>query len=481
MTSTVRGLLGPPLLILIACLAGCGDGGSDGTPMDPIAPDEPAVAVVEIGGGSASARQGDVLTFTVSALDAEGNPVAEPLVVWRVEPSIAGLVTGEGDFVAYATGDTRVIAGSGNAADTAIVRVMGRDAPSGAFAIEWSERIVDRYTSDHWEHGDVAFTGTWGCRGAPGGQCGNALFVWDISTRNSPVLTDSVIVDARVVNDVKVSADGSLAIITHEGSADGLNGITLLDLGVPHHPTVITRFTPPDLTPGVHNAWIEGGYAYLAVDSSDPGGGLRVVDVSDPAAPTIVASFYGGTSFLHDVYVRDGLAFLSHWGAGLIILDVGNGMAGGSPMSPVEIGRVVVPGYLVHNAWYWPDTGYVFLGDETGVPGTVLVIDAGDLTDPKPVADFQLDGATPHNFWVDEASGIAFFAWYENGLQAVDVSGRLLGELDKQARGVTSVQYDEGATCFAASGTCTWAPQLHDGYVYVSDINSGLWVLRPDF
>ena len=33
----------------------------------------------------------------------------------------------------------------------------------------------------------------------------------------------------------------------------------------------------------------------------------------------------------HDVYVRDGLAFLSHWDAGLIILDVGNGMAGGSP------------------------------------------------------------------------------------------------------------------------------------------------------
>jgi hypothetical protein len=63
----------------------------------------------------------------------------------------------------------------------------------------------------------------------------------------------------------------------------------------------------------------------------------------------------------------------------------------------------------------------------------------------------------------------------------VDVSGRLLGELDRQARLVAGIQYDTAGPCISASGTCTWAPQLHDGLVYVSDMNSGLWVLRPDF
>jgi hypothetical protein len=460
-------------------LAACSD---SGTPVEPN--DGPPIVTLDVTGGAPSARQGEVLSFDVSVADDQGQPVVDPPVTWKVEPGFAGLITADGEFVGYAVGPAQVIAESGVVADTADVSITSRNAPSGSFQTEWNEKIETRFTSDHWEHGDAAYTGTWGgvCRiSVPGGQCGDALFVWDISVRNAPVLIDSVKVDARTVNDVKVSADGSLAIITHEGSNDLQNGITLLDLADPHHPTVITRFAPLDLTPGIHNVWIDGDHAYLVVDGSGPSAGLRVLDISDPADPQIVGSFYGGGSFLHDVYVRDGLAFLSHWTSGLIILDVGNGVAGGSPTNPVEVSRMVIPGYRVHNAWYWPASGYVFLGDEIGVPGKVLVIDVSDVANPKQVASFTVAGAAPHNFWVDEVSEIAYFSWYESGLHAVDVSGRLLGELDRQARQVASVQYDAGGACVSDSGTCTWAPQMHDGYVYVSDMNSGLWVLRPTF
>ena len=143
--------------------------------------------------------------------------------------------------------------------------------------------------------------------------------------------------------------------------------------------------------------------------------------------------------------------------------------------------RIAIPGYDVHNAWYWPASGYVFLGDELAVPGKVLVVDVAELAAPRQVASFVLAGAAPHNFWLDEATGIAYFSWYENGIHAVDVSGGLLGELEKQARQVASIQYDGGGICFATSGTCSWAPQVHDGLVYVSDLNTGLWVLRPTF
>jgi hypothetical protein len=443
--------------------------------------DGPAVATLEIGGGAPQARQGDVLTFTVSATDDQGKPVDDPTVTWRAEPAFSGLTTADGEFVAYSLGTARLIAEAGSAADTVEVQVTGRNAPSGSFQVEWNDPLEFRYTSDHWEHGDAAYTGTWGCRAVSGGRCGDALYVWDITVRDAPVLTDSIKVDARVVNDVKVREDGALAIITHESSNDGLNGITLLDLADPLHPAVITRYSPPALTPGVHNVWIDGEVAYLVVDGSVPSAGLRVLDISNPADPQIVASFYGGGSFLHDVYVREGLAFLSHWSSGLIILDVGNGVAGGSPTNPVEVSRIVIPGYDVHNAWYWPESGYVFLGDEIAVPGKVIVVDVTDLAAPREVASFIVAGAAPHNFWLDEASGIAYFSWYENGIQAVDVSGRLLGELEKQDRQVASIRYDGGGICFAASGTCSWAPQVHDGLVYVSDLNSGLWVLRPTF
>ncbi len=443
--------------------------------------DGPVVVALEITGGGSASEQGDVLEFGATARDGQGTVLPDVVVAWSVEPASAGLVTSRGEFVGYAIGPASVIAHAGDAADTVEIAVSSRDVPAGILEVRAHRVVPERYTSDHWESGDVAFTGTWGCRAVTGGMCGNTLYVWDITTRDSPVLSDSVLVDARVVNDVKVSADGAIAIITHEASGDGSNGITLLDLSVPHHPSVITRFAPADLAPGVHNVWIDGTHAYLVVDGAVPDAGLRVIDIADPTEPRIVASFYGGGSFLHDVVVRDGLAFLSHWTAGLVILDVGAGIAGGSPTLPVEAGRIAPAGYRVHNAWYWPDAGYVFLGDEIGIPGQVLVIDVTDPTDPKQVASFAVEGAAPHNFWIDEASAVAYFAWYENGVHAVDVSGRLLGELEKQGRRIAHGQYDGGGTCLSTAGTCAWAPQLHDGHVYVSDMNGGLWVLRPNF
>jgi hypothetical protein len=285
------------------------------------------------------------------------------------------------------------------------------------------------------------------------------------------------------VNDVKIRDDGRIAVMTHEISNDGLNGVTLLDMSDPFRPTAITRFTQ-GLESGIHNVWIEGDHVYLVVNGI--GNGLRVLDIADPASPRMVASFYGGSSFLHDVYVRDGLAFLSHWDAGLIILDVGHGIAGGSPENPVEVGRVRTRGGRTHNAWYWPETGYVFVGEENfGEPGIMHVVDASDLTDPREVATFRVPGHTPHNFWLDEDRGILFLAWYGAGLRAVDVTGGLLGELERQGREISGFLYAEPAPeAFCAGNddaTCAWAPQLHRGDVYVSDMNRGLLVLRPDF
>ena len=219
---------------------------------------------------------------------------------------------------------------------------------------------------------------------------------------------------------------------------------------------------------------------YVVVDNV--GNGLRILDISDPTDPRVVASFYAGSSFLHDVYVRDGLAFLSHWNAGLVILDVGNGVAGGSPTQPVEVSRIATAGGQTHNAWYWPASGYVFVGEEDfTTPGIMHVVDVSDLSNPKEVATFAVPGVTPHNFWVDESRGILYAAWYENGVRALDVSGALLGALERQGREITSIGYGTGFGCQSGEATCTWAPQLHNGHVFASDLNSGLWVLTPDF
>ena len=215
--------------------------------------------------------------------------------------------------------------------------------------------------------------------------------------------------------------------------------------------------------------------------------GLQIIRVADPANPEVVASFWGGAGstpgqFLHDVYVRDGLAFLSYWNAGLIILDVGNGTAGGSPESPVEVSRIITDGGQTHNAWYWPATGYVFVGEEDfSTPGSMHVIDVSNLREPREVATYRVPGDTPHNFWLDEERGVLYLAWYSQGLRALDVTGQLLGELDRQGREIATLTYDGSGACASGSGTCTWAPQLHEGHVWLSDMNSGIWALELDF
>lgn len=429
-------------------------------------------------------RQGDATPLAVTAADASGAVVPNARYAYAVSPAGAGYVDAEGRFVGYQTGSVSVTVSAGSASQTATVNVAARNL-AGSFQIVGHGPIGERFTSDLWALGNVVFTGTWSVRTTSAGSfAGNTLYAWNVSDPSAPALTDSVSVDARVVNDVKIRDDGTLAVMTHEGSADGLNGVTLLDLSDPQHPTPITRFSNT-LQTGVHNAWLDGNYLYLVVDGIASTSGLRVLDVSDPQNPSEVASFYAGSSFLHDVYVRDGLAFLSHWDAGLVILDVGNGIAGGSPTAPVEVSRLALPSGQTHNAWYWPETAYVFVGEEDfGTPGIMHVIDASDLLRPREVATFRVPGTTPHNFWLDETAGILYLAWYSNGVRALDVTGTLIGELDLQGREYGGFLYaGAGSGCAGqtATTTCNWAPQLDQGLLYVSDMNTGLWVLQPSF
>lgn len=439
---------------------------------------------VNVSSGPTAVRQGDVVTFGATVT---GEGAATATVDWSIEPSTAGRIENDGGFVAYEPGTAVVVAQVGMTRGERSIEIIPRGVPTGTFTVVGQGAISDRFTSDLWLNGTFGYTGTWSTRNGPAGLLqGNTLYAWDISNPANPVLTDSVTVDAGTVNDVKIRPDAAFAVLSHEGSADFQNGVSFLDLTDPLHPTVTARITGT-MEQGVHNLWIDGDFVYAVVDGSNASGGLRVIDASDPSAPQIVSSFYGGNpsfnfgQFLHDVYVRDGLAFLSHWDPGLIVLDVGNGMAGGTPQNPVEVGRVQTAGGDTHNAWYWPDRQIVFVGEEDfSTPGVMHVVDFSEPANPVEVATFSVPETTPHNFWLDEENEILYAGWYEEGLWAIDVSGELRGRLDRQGRVIANSLYAGRGAC-QTGGTCTWAPQLHEGLIWVSDINSGLWALRLDF
>lgn len=338
--------------------------------------------------------------------------------------------------------------------------------------------VPDRDLSDIAVLDGHVYTGTLACRV----RCGDRLLVWSIRQGDAaPELVTSVVVDARTVNDVKVDPERRLAVISHEGSPDGLNGVTFLDLADAGAPRVIGRYTD-GLEPGVHNVFIDGDVLYVAVredfSAESPSGPLKILDISDPAAPVELATYHAGTSFIHDVFVRDGLAFVSHWNAGLVILDVGGGGAGGSPDAPVELSRIELNGET-HNSWYWPARDLVFVGEEDfQTPGAVHVVDVTDLTEPREVATYRAsDVDPPHNFRMDEAAGRLYIAYYGEGVRIVDVSGPLQGTLDPTEVDVASLRYAEGLR-YADANTFAFGLRLAGGRIYVSDLDAGLAVLE---
>jgi len=390
--------------------------------------------------------------------------------------AMPGFIEGHGHFSGI--GNARVKATVGDLSGIFDFSLRSR-GNGGSVSVVGRSVVPNRGTTDLWVHGDVVYTGTRSRFYQGETYRGNALHTWDVSDPANPVLTSTLILSAGIVNDVKVSPDGSVAVATHEGLDEG---ITLLDLSDPLQPSVITHYGE-ELENGVHNVWLEDRYLYLAGAPAGLGLRFHVLDISDPANPVRLSLWHAGSSFLHDVYVRDGLAFLSYWDVGLVILDVGNGVAGGTPSEPVEVSRLPLGGNT-HNAWYWPETGYVFVGEEDfEKPGILHVVDASDLFEPVEVATYAHSAVTPHNVWLDEAGATLYVSWYNAGLHALDVSGELWGDLDAGGRVRFRSLYNNNQGCsnFGADCTFSWAPQLHEGLIYVSDVGSGLWVLEPSF
>ena len=68
---------------------------------------------------------------------------------------------------------------------------------------------------------------------------------------------------------------------------------------------------------------------------------------------------------------------------------------------------------------------------------------------------------------------------YQGGLRVVDISGELRGNLLEQGREIAHVATGD-AKGFVPNAPLTWGAIYRNGYVYSSDMNSGLWVVKVE-
>jgi hypothetical protein len=249
------------------------------------------------------------------------------------------------------------------------------------------------------------------------------------------------------VSDVAVS--GTYAYV-----ADGQSGLRTINLADPAHPTEVGHYLTPGAASGIA---VAGNYAYISewpIEHDGQwagGGGLRIVNIANPATPVEVG-FYdtpgdgaGRVTVVRNyAYVADGSK------GGLRIIDVSD------PAHPVEAGFYDTPGSALDVAV--GSSGYVYVADSD----SLLVLNVADLKQPIVSGSYPMPRGSGQALYVTLSDNFAYVASGNGGLRIINVSNPA-----------------------AMSEVGFYAPRAHipavavaDGYIYVAQGNCGLAILR---
>ena len=415
----------------------------------------------------------------------------------------SGLITDEGKFVAETPGIYTITAQTSGYSAMAKVKVVPRNVKK-RIEVVGHGTVTNHHTSDLWvwpgvgkhKGKDFAVTGTHSADGE--------AYFWDITDPSKMTIIDTIKVDARTVNDVKISENGRVGIISREGASNRKNGLVILDVTDPYNVT-ITKMYDDDLTGGVHNVFIYQDHVYAL----SAGTRYDIINISDPANPFRVGSYELDTPghSIHDVWVENGIAYSSNWSDGVHIVDVGGipqkeqsrdkssfnpflALAGkGSPGNPVKLGSKSDPNG--HNHATFPfvsqssDRFYMINGDEwaKAIPGSseriyqggFHFVDFTDVNNPKETAIYQVPEVGSHNHWVE--GDILYAGYYYGGIRVLDISGELLGDLYAQGR---EIAFFEGRDPNGKipNETNVWGVIPYKGLIYFADHYNGLWAVK---
>jgi len=246
-----------------------------------------------------------------------------------------------------------------------------------------------------------------------------------------------------------------------QGRGGNGSGFALFDIEQPSEPELVTAY---ETGFAIHNCYFDEGVAYLTGSSlrENP---LVMVDVADDD-PEEVGRWsivdedesYGDISValrpLHDVYVQDGIAYLSYWDAGAWIVDVSD------PAAPSVLSRVgaydlsellevsgidaqlnaFTPPGNAHYAQVNDDATILAVGEEawaaetgdglTGGAGGVRLYDISDKRNPSHLSTIEAPESysqqrsgwftTAHN--LDITGDRLYTSWYYGGVKIHDIS-----------------------------------------------------------
>ena len=287
--------------------------------------------------------------------------------------------------------------------------------------------------------------------------------------------------------DIKVYQDH--AFIVADGNGNNTHGLQIYDM------TQLAVVTPgSELTETAHHAGFgsahnivineDSGFAY-AVGADQCSGGLYMIDVSSPSSPQ-AAGCFADDGYTHDAqcvtyqgpdtrYFGQEICVAYNEDT-ITIVDVS------TKSNPLLLSRTSYPGaQYTHQGWFVSDNhNYVVMNDELdesrdGVNTTSYIWDLSLLDAPIETGRYiGASNAIDHNLY--SRDGYIFESNYREGLRILDASNVDNGSMSERA-------YFDTIPCSndsQFSGAWSSYVDFASGNLVLSDIDNGLFVLRPD-
>ena len=298
----------------------------------------------------------------------------------------------------------------------------------------------------------------------------SSVRIYDLSTPSSPVLAATYSGVSSTWRDIKTYQNYAYVI------ADvGSDGLMIIDMDDLPNNSAITMWRPNLTYNGstqtlnkCHNIYVDNNYLYMS-GCNVFGGGVLIVDISNPTAPQLEG--VANLEYSHDVYVQNDVMVASEIYEGQFALyDVSD------KCNPTLMGSQITGNDFTHNAWFSDNGNYVFTTDER----SNAFVESYDISNPSNIEfldKFQpLETAgtstIPHN--THQMNDFLITSWYTDGVVITDASDP--DNLVKVA------SYDTYLGSSGGFGGCWGAyPFLPSGILLASDRQTGLYVLQPNY
>jgi len=311
-----------------------------------------------------------------------------------------------------------------------------------------------------------------GCTGSS--SLTDACAIIDVTSPTQPVTLFKVPGPRSIWREIRTWQH--YAYVTTENS-DNTFGVTIVDLQYLPDSIKTKQYTANGLISNVHALHIDAGFLYLyGANNTISQSGALIIDLADPWNPTVAGGY--SAHYVHDGIVRNNKMYSGEiYGGNFSIVDVSN------KANPVIINSQVTPFAFTHNTWLSSNNNYLFTTDEKS-DSYVAAYDVSNPLDIKEVDRYRhnnSNGSIPHNTYIlndSLATGYStdflLTSYYTDGVTIVDA-----GRPDNL---VEVGHYDTSP--FSGDGyKGAWGvyPFLPSGNILVSDMDLGLFTLKPNY